>query len=56
MGYQPRSKLVKDENGDLLTDFNSILNRWKNYHIYLNIRQKFFLIHHLKNGEWGVVL
>jgi hypothetical protein len=22
---------VKDENGDLLTDSHSILNRWKNY-------------------------
>jgi hypothetical protein len=29
-GYQLRSKLVKDENGDLLADFH-ILNRWKNY-------------------------
>jgi hypothetical protein len=23
--------MVKEENGDLLTDSNSILNRWKNY-------------------------
>jgi hypothetical protein len=30
-GYQPRSKLVKDGNGDLLADSHSILNRWKNY-------------------------
>jgi hypothetical protein len=29
-GYQPRSKLVKDENGDLLADSHNILNRWKN--------------------------
>jgi hypothetical protein len=29
-GYQPRSKLVKDENGDLLVDSHSILNKWKN--------------------------
>jgi hypothetical protein len=28
-GYQPRSNLVKDENGDLLADSNTILNRWK---------------------------
>jgi hypothetical protein len=26
-GYQPRSNLVKDENGDLLADSNTILNR-----------------------------
>jgi hypothetical protein len=29
-GYQLRSNLVKDENGDLLAD-SHILNRWKNY-------------------------
>jgi hypothetical protein len=29
--YQPRSNLVKVENGDLLADSHSILNRWKNY-------------------------
>jgi hypothetical protein len=28
-GYQPRSNLVKDENGDLLAGFHNILNRWK---------------------------
>jgi hypothetical protein len=27
-GYQPRSNLVKDENGDVLAN---CLNRWKNY-------------------------
>jgi hypothetical protein len=26
-GYQPRSDLVKNENGDLLADSHSILNR-----------------------------
>jgi hypothetical protein len=30
-GYQPRSNLVKNENGDLLADSHNILNRWKNY-------------------------
>jgi hypothetical protein len=30
-GYEPRSNLVKDENGDLLGDSHSILNRWKNH-------------------------
>jgi hypothetical protein len=30
-GYQHRSNLVKDENGDLLADSHNILNRWKNY-------------------------
>jgi hypothetical protein len=29
--YQPRSNLVKDENGDLLADSNFITNRWKSY-------------------------
>jgi hypothetical protein len=27
-GYQPRSNLVKDENGALLAESN-VLNRWK---------------------------
>jgi hypothetical protein len=26
-GYQPRNNLVKDENGDMLADSHSILNR-----------------------------
>jgi hypothetical protein len=37
---------VKDENGDLLADFLTILNRWKNYffqflnvHRVINVRQ-----------------
>jgi hypothetical protein len=30
-GCQPRNNLLKDENGDLLADSHSILNRWKNY-------------------------
>jgi hypothetical protein len=30
-GYQPRTKLVKNDNGDLLAGFHNILNRWKNY-------------------------
>jgi hypothetical protein len=30
-GYQPRNNFVKDENGDLLVDSHSILNRCKNY-------------------------
>jgi hypothetical protein len=31
MGYKPRNNLVKDENGDLLADSNTILSRWKSY-------------------------
>jgi hypothetical protein len=39
-GYQPRNNLVKNENGDLLADSHSILNRWK-YHFYqlLNVHR-----------------
>jgi hypothetical protein len=29
--YQPRSSLMKDENGDLLVESRNILNGWKNY-------------------------
>jgi hypothetical protein len=31
LGHQPRSNLMKDENGDLLADSHNILSRWKNY-------------------------
>jgi hypothetical protein len=34
-GYQPKSNLVKDENGDLLADFHIIFNMWKNYNYNL---------------------
>ena len=30
-GYQPRIKIVKDENGDLVTDSHNILSRWRNH-------------------------
>jgi hypothetical protein len=30
-GFQLRSNLVKDANGDLLSDSHSLLSRWKNY-------------------------
>jgi hypothetical protein len=39
-GYQPRTNLVKDEKGDLLTDPHKIVNRWMNYFCQLlNIQQ-----------------
>jgi hypothetical protein len=47
-GYQPRNNLVKDEDGDLLADSNTILNRWKSYfsrllnvHDVNDVRQKY---------------
>ena len=30
-GYQPRINIVKDENGDLITDSHSIMARWRNH-------------------------
>jgi hypothetical protein len=30
-GYQPRMNIIKDENGNLLADPESVLNRWKNF-------------------------
>jgi hypothetical protein len=30
-GYQPRTKIVKDEKGDLVADSDSIMARWRNY-------------------------
>jgi hypothetical protein len=29
--YQPRINIIKDENGTLLADLQSVLNRWKNF-------------------------
>jgi hypothetical protein len=29
-GYQPRTRIVKDEKGDLVADSHSIMVRWKN--------------------------
>jgi hypothetical protein len=34
-GYQPRSNLLKDVNGDLLADSHNIMNRKKNYFFQL---------------------
>ena len=30
-GYQPRTNIQKDEQGDLLTESHSILARWRNH-------------------------
>jgi len=30
-GYQPRTRRVKDEKGDLVADVHSIMVRWRNY-------------------------
>jgi hypothetical protein len=30
-GYQPRIKIIKDENGNLIADPQNVLNRWKNF-------------------------
>jgi len=30
-GYQPRTNTVKDEKGNLVTDFHSILPRWRKH-------------------------
>jgi hypothetical protein len=38
-GYQPRNNLVKDENGELLSDSHNVLNRYKNYFsLLLNVQ------------------
>jgi hypothetical protein len=30
-GYRPRTNIVKDEKGDLITDSHIIMARWRNY-------------------------
>jgi hypothetical protein len=46
-GYQPRINIIKDENGNLVADPQSVLNRWKNFfnqvlntHGVHNVKQK----------------
>ena len=34
-GYQPRTCIVKDEKGDLVSDSHSIMTRWRNYFSWL---------------------
>ena len=34
-GYQPRTIMIKDEKGDLVTDFHSFKTRWRNYFSHL---------------------
>jgi hypothetical protein len=38
-GYQPRSDLVKDKNGDLLADSHNILNKWNYCSQLLNVHR-----------------
>jgi len=30
-GYQPRTRIIIDEKGDMVTDFHSVLARWRNH-------------------------
>jgi hypothetical protein len=30
-GYQPRTRIVKNEKGDLVADSHNIMARWRNY-------------------------
>ena len=30
-GYQPRTNIVMDEKGDMVTDTHTLLDRWRNY-------------------------
>ena len=30
-GYRPRTNILKDEKGDLVTDYHSILARWRKH-------------------------
>ena len=34
-GYQPRTSIVKDDNGDLVTDSHSILVTWRKHFSHL---------------------
>jgi len=44
--YQPRTNLVKDENGNLLADSDSILGRWKKFIYHL------LNVNYINNVTW----
>jgi hypothetical protein len=47
-GYQPRSNIIKDENGNLLAFPQSVLNRWKNVsNQVLNVHR----VHHVRQMD-----
>jgi hypothetical protein len=47
-GYQPRTNIVKDEQGDLAVDSHSILARWRNYFSHvLNLHG----VNHIRQAE-----
>jgi hypothetical protein len=48
-GYQPTTKLVRDENSDLLADSHNILNRWNNY--FCQLLKYMALVAQLHNDE-----
>jgi len=45
-GYQPRTNMLKDEKGDLVTDFHRILSQWRN-HFYLILN-----VHGVNDVRW----
>ena len=36
-GYEPRTRIVKDEKGDLVAYSHSIMARWRNYKYFSKI-------------------
>jgi hypothetical protein len=51
-GYQPRINIIKDENGNLLADPQSVLNRWKNF---LNWMLNAYGVHDVRQMEIHMV-
>jgi hypothetical protein len=45
-GYQPRTNVVQDEKGDLVTDSHSILAKWRNHFSQL------FNVHGVSGVRW----
>jgi hypothetical protein len=47
-GYQPRINIIKYENGNLLADPQSVLNRWKNsFNQVLNV----YGVHNVRQND-----
>jgi hypothetical protein len=48
-GYQPRIHIIKDENGNLLSDSQCVLNRWKKFF------NQMLNVHGVDNVRWMAI-
>ena len=42
--YQPRTNIIRDEKGDLVTDCHSILARWRNHTLIFSMHMSLVML------------